>query len=56
MKPLTVTKHACAYLTSLAHGIDPLQKAPVPTDSVLSQPALQRCFQFTAECLQALIQ
>lgn len=56
MNQLDTIKHAKAYLEQLNQGIDPITGEELPPDSLAMQPAIQRCFQYTAANLDLILQ
>lgn len=56
MNELDIIRRAETYLRKLSQGIDPITDTEVPSDSVLDQVRLTRCFAFTADVLRRVIE
>ncbi len=56
MTELEVMKNAQACLRLLAQGVDPFTKQPLPETETVRKPAIAKYLNFTAECMNQLIQ
>ena len=55
MTELDKCKRAKMFIEQLANGIDPITGSELPDDTVLNNVRLARCFYYTAEILQQVI-
>ena len=56
MNKRQIIQHAKNYLDLLAAGVDPISRESAAGDSVVSQPQMQKCFQFVSDILREVLE